>query len=113
LPTPGNGSRKREYVQGNHGAVERFKRSQHGKGLKTSAVLGYIEDNNSFEYWQKEICSWITDLINSNSDATIAWTNDDLLNFAESFPSFNKYRSLHKRKGDCDIDLIHYLLHVN
>lgn len=112
LPTPGSG-REKEYVQGNHGAIERYKRSQHGKGLSTSSVLGYIEDKNSFEDWQKQICSWITDLINSNPDATIDWTNDDLLNFTGSFSSTNKYNSSHKRKGDCDINLIHYWLHVN
>ncbi|HRH49448.1 MAG TPA: hypothetical protein PLP23_11905 [Panacibacter sp.] len=113
LPTPGNGSREREYVQGNHGAIERFKRSQHGKGLEISAVLGYIEDNNSFEHWQKKVCSWITDLINLNSDATIDWTNNDLLSFVENFSSSNKYNSLHSRRTDCDINLIHYWVNVN
>lgn len=112
LPTPGSG-REKEYVQGNHGAIERYKRSQHGKGLSISAVLGYIEDKNSFEHWQKQVCSWITDLISSNSDTTIDWVNADLLSFAESISSSNKYNSLHKRKGDCDINLIHYWLHVN
>lgn len=111
LPTPGSG-REREYVQGNHGAIERFKRSQHGKGLGTSAVLGYIEDN-SFEHWQKEVCSWITALINSNSDVTIDWTNNDLLSFVESFSSANKYNSMHSRKSDCDIILLHYWVQVN
>lgn len=111
LPTPNSG-REREYVQGNHGAIERYKRSQHGKGLEASAILGYIEDK-SFEYWQKEVCSWITDLINSNIDDTIEWLNNDLLNHSESFSSSNKYISSHIRKNDCTIDLIHYWVYIN
>ena len=111
LPTPGSG-REREYVKGNHGAIERYKRSQHGKCMELSAIIGYIEDNN-FDYWLKEVCSWVTDLINSNTDITIDWSNNDLLKFVESFSSSNKYKSQHARKDDCNIGLLHYWIHVN
>ncbi|MEO6230285.1 MAG: hypothetical protein ABIP10_09175 [Ferruginibacter sp.] len=111
LPTPGSG-REREYVKGNLGAIERYKRSQHGKGMELSAIIGYIEDN-SFDFWLTEVCSWINDLINSNTDTTIAWSSNDLLKFVECFSSSNKYKSQHDRKDDCNIDLLHYWIHVN
>lgn len=111
LPTPGSG-RQKEYVQGNLGAMERFKRGQHGKHLQHSAVLGYVEKED-FSYWHTEICSWINDLIASNGDPSISWDKNDLLQFIKSVDNVNLYSSVNVRKGANDIHLSHYWFHVN
>ena len=79
LPTPGSG-REREYVQGNLGAMERFKRGHHGRNLQQSAIFGYVEAMD-YNHWHKAICSWINDLIIGNTDSTILWSSNDLLSF--------------------------------
>ncbi len=57
LPT-GKG-REKEYVNGKGGAIERFKREEHGKDnrgnlLKNNAIVAYIKQND-FPYWQNVI----------------------------------------------------------
>ncbi len=109
LPTPGK-SRSKEYVEGNLGAIERFKRGYHGINLTKSAIIGYIQKED-FDYWYKEVCSWINDLINSNNDETIDWNREDNLQFLNSIKGMNKYISKHSRKGLTDIELFHYWLY--
>lgn len=111
LPTPGSG-RQKEYVQGNLGAMERFKRNQHGKHLLQSAVLGYVEKED-FSFWHNEVCKWINDLIATNSDTTILWNKNDLLSFLKIVGSINLYSSINARNGSTDIHLSHYWIYVN
>ena len=111
LPTPGSG-RQREYVQGNLGAIERFKRGHHGRNLKQSAIFGYVEAED-FDYWHKTICSWINDLINYNIDTTITWNKDDLLSFLGNVNGINLYNSLNARVDKTQIQLKHYWLNIN
>ncbi|MCW3110040.1 MAG: hypothetical protein JWQ09_4546 [Segetibacter sp.] len=111
LPTPGK-SRAREYVQGNLGAIERFKRGYHGNKLIRSAILGYIQKEN-FNYWYKEVCTWINDLIKTNKDSTITWNEIDLLQYVGSLKGMNKYSSRHFRSEQEDIKLTHYWMNVN
>jgi len=56
LPTPGTG-RQQEYVHGNLGGIERFKREYHGSGLSRSAMFGYIQ-KETCDHWLGEINSW-------------------------------------------------------
>lgn len=70
LPTPGK-EREKEYVFGNYGGIERFKRNLHGKGLSGSAIIGYIQKND-FGHWLTEINSWITESIQPNGLWTLA-----------------------------------------
>jgi len=78
LPTSGH-NREREYVIGNDrpsGGIERFKKGIHGKNLKHSAIIGYVQQND-FQFWLSKINSWIDDLIISSKDE---WLSDDKLN---------------------------------
>lgn len=111
LPTPGSG-REREYVQGNLGAMERFKRNQHGKHLQNSAILGYVEKED-FDFWYKQICEWINELIKSNADSTITWNNGDLLSFITAVSNMSHYHSTNARNNSTDIHLSHYWLYLN
>jgi hypothetical protein len=106
LPTPGSG-RKKEYVVGSLGALERFKRGFHGNGLPRSAIFAYIQ-KETFDYWHTEICSWINERINSNTDASITWNYLDLLKYLSSINGLNKYSSVHSRIGSENIELTHY-----
>lgn len=111
LPTPGSG-RQKEYVEGNLGAMERFKRNHHGKHLKHSAILGYIEKKD-FKHWHHEVCSWINTLTATNKDSTILWNKNDLLSNRSSSNSLNLYESINARLGSTDIHLSHYWFYVN
>lgn len=62
---------EKEYVFGNYGGIERFKRNLHGKGLSVSALIGYIQKND-FGHWFTEINSWITESIQPNGLWTLA-----------------------------------------
>jgi hypothetical protein len=111
LPTPGSG-REREYVVGNLGAIERFKRCHHGKHLRYSAIFGYIEDKN-FDHWHSQICSWINDLIKTNTDSIINWNKNDLLSFLKAVKGVNLYNSLNARVDKTEISLTHYWININ
>ena len=62
---------EKEYVFGNYGGMERFKRNLHGVGLSQSAIIGYVQKKD-FSLWHTEINSWITEVIVSNGLWTLA-----------------------------------------
>ncbi|MBP7283232.1 MAG: hypothetical protein KBA66_16725 [Leptospiraceae bacterium] len=62
---------EKEYVFGNYGGMERFKRNLHGVGLSQSAIIGYVQKKD-FSLWHTEINSWITEAIVSNGLWTLA-----------------------------------------
>ncbi len=78
LPSPEK-KREREYLVSHddtpRGGVERFKRCIHGKELKYSAIIGYIQGEN-FDYWIVKLNSWIDQLI---QDPDSMWHEDDKL----------------------------------
>jgi hypothetical protein len=117
LPTPqGKNRDEREYVivsqekidstkkfDGN-GGIQRFKENKHADGLPSSIMIGYIQDNNSADYWLTKINGWIMDLVNANVEH---WSQKDCLN---RYPSnkCNRFLSTHKRKDETTITLHHY-----
>jgi hypothetical protein len=80
LPSPPPLEREQEYVIGNdkNGGIERFKIEKHGKGLKESCVLGFVE-KEGFQFWSSKINSWIIALAQKNSD----WNNSEILNMVQ------------------------------
>lgn len=78
LPTPGHG-REKEYVSGNLGGIERFKRSLHGETSSHNAIVAYVQQNE-FEFWHKIINEWIEERISFNADTSISWFKPDKLN---------------------------------
>lgn len=111
LPTPGSG-REREYVQGNLGAIERFKRGFHGRHLDQSAIFGYIQ-SKTFDDWHTSISSWIDELIATNTDNTIIWDTRDALSFSQTINGVNKYISKNSRIGLSQISLTHFWININ
>ncbi len=56
----------REYVQGNCGGIERFKREEYAKDLNSSIMVGYIQKKTTKE-WPDTINDWINDLANKTT----------------------------------------------
>jgi truncated hemoglobin YjbI len=109
LPT-GSGEREKEYVEGNLGGIERYKRGHHGKGLPESAMVGYVQ-KETCSHWHNKINEWINDLIQTNTDIDIIWNNADLLIHSDNFDKVQKYVSDNKREKD-SIKLHHYLMEL-
>lgn len=97
LPLPKK-SREREYLVGQHGAVERFKRSLHGRGLKTVAVLAYIQ-SQGFEKWRDRINVWVEELI-AASTPELPWDASDKLEQETRTPPLTRFLSNNLRVGD-------------
>ncbi len=114
LPT-GSGERKKEYVRGNLGGIQRYKKGHHGKGLPQSAIVGYVQDKDC-NHWFKEINKWINELIKTNVETDIYWEKSDLLKEKLNFGKTRKYHSKNKRIVDSETDSIelhHYLIELN
>ncbi len=114
LPTPGVG-RNKEYVEGNYGGMQRYKKGDHGIGLKESALIGYIQKND-VAYWLMQINEWIEGLISTNTNPDIEWNKDDLLVFETNLAKVQKYRSNNLRivaSGTDTITLHHYFMNLN
>jgi hypothetical protein len=107
LPTPGTG-REKEYVEGNLGGIERYKKSHHGSGLPESAMVGYVQ-KETCSHWHKKINEWINELIKTDSNV---WNKDDLLIYSDDFDKVQKYISDNKREND-SIKLHHYLMELS
>lgn len=120
LPTTGTDkktkkSREKEYVEGNLGGIERYKRGHHGARLSQNAIVGYIQKENC-SHWHTKINEWITDLISNNTDDSIHWDFQDLLVETDSFITTKKYISTNTRKVDSVTDSVrlhHYLMELS
>jgi len=113
LPT-GSG-REKEYIEGNLGGIERYKRGHHSAGLPQSAIVGYIQKENC-SHWHAKINEWIKELSSSNTDESIKWNSDDLLVQSKNFGKTKKYHSKSTRIIDSEedsIELYHYLMELN
>ena len=120
LPTPNGGKNRdeREYVfvdkniknknnkrqfDGN-GGIQRFKESKHAPTLTHSIMIGYIQDENSTDYWLSKINAWIKELANTEN---YFWSNKDSLvkNISDKC---DRFVSTHIRKDAKAIELHHY-----
>ena len=98
-----------DYVKGETGGIERFKREYtgFGKHLSNSAMIGYIQEQNK-EHWLKKINFWIDGLINRDSD--IIWTEKDKLVTENKYSHFI---SEHLRISGTSITLYHFWISLN
>lgn len=116
LPTPGK-NRKKEYVEGNLGGIERFKKEVHSQEIEFNLALmvGYIQKENS-NHWHNKVNEWIKEQIIESSNKDISWQDNDLLIVDKkiSFESkISKYISTHSRKILPKIKLTHYWIDLN
>ncbi len=113
LPIP-NTSKSRsemEYVIGiekNTGGIERFKNKKHGAHLDVSAMIGFIQDETTSE-WYNYINEWIKIQIDIHSPN---WTKDDYLINESSSSLLSKSTSICKRDELDSIVLHHFLLNM-
>jgi len=104
-------SNNKEYVCGERGGIERFKRGHHSSHLNVCGMFGYIQSRTSAE-WIKIINGCINDLAQTNTDSTIDWTpTPEVLKPITTFSKVDKLSSnnLRKQSGD-KILLWHYLI---
>jgi hypothetical protein len=104
-------SNNREYVCGERGGIERFKRGLHAPHLSVCGMFAYMQSNDS-EHWINKINKWINELSDKNTDTTILWSNNEILEKTDSFPDFGKYSSCHQRLSLNEIILYHYFLEL-
>lgn len=107
-------SNNKEYVYGDRGGIERFKRGHHSSHLSVCGMFGYVQSRTSQE-WIVKVNDWIDALSKSNSDQTINWKGKkEQLVKTNSFPKVEKLSSHHSRKQSNDaITLWHYLIELN
>ncbi len=91
-------SNNKEYVCGDRGGIERFKRGLHCSHLKVCGMLGYIQSRSSI-VWIEKVNKWINELSINNKDSSIDWTDkQELLVKIDSFPPYiEKLRSINYR----------------
>jgi len=116
LPTPGT-NREKEYVEGNLGGIERFKKEVHSQEISCNLaiMIGYIQGENS-SHWYKKVNEWINEQILKSSNPDISWLNEDQLSLDKNFSSNNlisKYNSIHSRIKLEKIKLNHYWIDLN
>lgn len=99
-----------EYVYGERGGMERFKRELHSPHLPHCGMLGYVLDKEP-NYWMGQINNWITNLATQSPLNGIDWRGDEeLLHPIGNTITFSKCKSRNKRVTLPDIVIIHYLI---
>lgn len=107
-------SNNKEYVCGERGGIERFKRGHHSSHLSICGMFGYVQSRTTQE-WISKVNVWIDELSKNNTDQTIDWADKkELLAKSSSFPKVEKLSSRHTRKYANDkIVLWHYIIELN
>lgn len=98
-----------DYVKGDTGGIERFKREcfGFGKHLSSSAMIGYIQELNK-EHWVQKINFWIDEAIKNDIDNV--WKEEDKLVAKNDLAH---YISKHLRVSGTTITLYHFWLSLN
>ncbi len=102
-------SNNSEYVYGERGGIERFKRNHHGARLSTCGMLGYVQSNQCSE-WVTKINSWITAQA-AKAPADLDWKNaKELLVHSDTFDTVEKWYSVNSRIKQSSLTIYHYLI---
>jgi hypothetical protein len=98
----------KQYVSGNTGGIERFKKNLHGTDLPNSAIIGYME-NKSLDYWFSQINSWIEE---QNKLNNCFWGENEYLKIAKG-SYFHSIRNRISCKMSNVIELFHFFHNGN
>jgi hypothetical protein len=102
-------SNNTEYVYGERGGIERFKKNHHGTQLKICGMLGYVQKDTAND-WFNKINGWITEQSN-NTTTALDWKNQsELLVHIWSHEKVNKYSSMNVRLSQSSLTIYHYLI---
>lgn len=105
-------SSNEQYVYGDRGGIERFKRGHHSSHLKVCGMFAYVQ-NRTIEEWFSKVNGWLTNQFNTNTDTTIDWLENEQLSKYASLSTVEKYWSSHNRKTLKDeIALWHYFINL-
>lgn len=103
-------SSNEQYVYGDRGGIERFKRGHHSSHLKICGMFAYIQ-SRTIDEWLNKVNGWLTNQFNTNTDTSIDWLEKEQLLKYTSFSLVEKYSSNHSRKSLKDtISLWHYFI---
>ena len=105
-------SRKKEYIIGSKGGIERFKRDKHGRGLTHAGMIGYVQTDD-FDSWMSKINSWIDEEIKTLTSSELTWIVDDKLIEQNKTLKTAKYTSIHNRISKIKINLTHLWIKLN
>jgi hypothetical protein len=106
-------SHSKEYVSGNTGGIERFKRCKHAANDKVCEMVGYVQVHDS-DYWFTRINNWIDKIAKRNVDESIDWTDEkEKLVPLNVLTNVKKYSSINSRKSKGDfIQIYHYFVEL-
>ena len=101
-----------EYVYGERGGMERFKRGHHASHLSFCGMFGYVQSKTINE-WTTKINKWIQGLADADADSTIDWKPkpEKLIQWSEEKGVY-KWRSKNDRRGSTPIELHHYFINL-
>jgi len=107
-------SNNKEYVCGEKGGIERFKRGHHSSHLSICGMFGYVQSRTCQE-WIDKVNGWISDLAANNLDLTIDWTaKEEQLVVNNSLTNVEKLLSQNLRIETSDkIHLWHYIIFLS
>lgn len=114
LPTPGK-SRKKEYLFGKLGGIERFRKGTHGSDVDSdrAIMIGYIQKENK-GFWIDCLNSWIIEEDSQRKESELYWKEEDKIIEDKKFinDSVYKFQSVHNRLTLSKINLIHYWINL-
>jgi hypothetical protein len=96
-----------EYILGERGGLERFKRNLHATNLSYSIMVGYVQKHNAL-FWLEKVNDKIQDLSRTNKDTSISWSTKDKLIQVRNELFYFKARSTNTRKGLKELTLFHF-----
>lgn len=104
-------SNNKEYVCGERGGMERFKKGEHASHLSVCGMFGYIQSRTSKE-WIIKVNQWIDELA-ANKPNELDWCNpDEKLNPISIFQGVEKTKSVNTREKLKNITLYHYFMNL-
>ncbi len=104
-------SNNTEYVYGERGGIERFKKNHHGSQLKICGMLGYIQ-KDTVNDWFTKINGWITEQ-SAITTTLLDWKNQsELLVHVASLDNVTKYSSINARVSKSSLTIYHYLINL-
>lgn len=107
-------SNNKEYVCGERGGIERFKRGEHASHLPVCGMFAYVQSRTSNE-WKQKVNTWISELAQYKSDPEIEWNSPDekLSHISQLPPNADLYKSTNKRKVPLNsIEIYHYFINL-
>lgn len=99
-------TRDKEYILGDRGGIERFKREKHAKEYNYAGMIGYIQTDNC-DIWSAKINSWIDEEIKFPTSKELTWESCEKLLEEKKTARLTKYTSNHNCISGKQIYLTH------